>query len=158
VQGIDSDGHNAARLHPVAAHRDIAQRHPADPRGRRAQSQRLVDHLGGVSEPGDVAGREFSVADLGNLGGDPVLHVGVVPQLPQRVGQHRRRCVVTGQHEDQQLAGDVVVGERPAGVWVGSRDQRLNQRCIAGRICAARLQDVHGDLAHRRNGGAGATA
>src|SRR5271156_7043561 len=45
--------------------------------------ERLVEHLGGVFEPGDIVGRQFSIADLGNLGGDPVLYVGMVPQFPQ---------------------------------------------------------------------------
>ena len=84
--------------------------------------------------------------------------IGMVPQRPQRVGQRRCGRVVAGQYEDQQVVGDVAVGQRPAGVWVGGRDQRLDQRCIAGRIRAARLQDVHGDLTHRRHRGAGAAA
>ena len=64
--------------------------------GRRAQPQGLVQHLNGVSQAGHVVGGEFAIADGGDLGGDPVLQVGVASQRPQRVGQGGCGGVVAG--------------------------------------------------------------
>ena len=82
VQCIDSHRQEAARLDAVSVHRDVACRQPRDARGRRAQSQCLVQHLHGVSEAGHVLGRQLPVADRGHLGGHAVLHVGMVSQAP----------------------------------------------------------------------------
>ena len=82
----------------------------------------------------------------------------MVPQRPQRVGESRRGRVVAGEHEDQQVVADVVVGERLAGFRVGGRDQRVHQRCIQGRIGTARLQHLARHLAHRRYRGTGPAA
>ena len=82
VQGIDSHGHKAARLDAVAIDRDVAHRQPGDPRGGRAQPQRLVQHLHGVPEPGHVLGCQLPITDLGCLGGDAILHVAVVAERP----------------------------------------------------------------------------
>jgi hypothetical protein len=158
MQGIDPHRHETARLDSVAVDLDVAQRQPTDSRGGRAQPQRLVQHLNGVPEPRHILGCQPTVADRGGLGGDAALYVGMVPQRPQRVGERRCGRVVAGQDEDQQVVGDVVVGERLPGLGVGGRDQRVNERCITRWIGAARLQDVVGDLAHRRNCGAGAAA
>ena len=61
VQAHSSHGHQAARLHPVAVDGDVARRQPSDARGWRAQPQRLVQHLHGVSEPGHVVGRQLAI-------------------------------------------------------------------------------------------------
>ena len=101
-------------------------------------------------------GCQLPIADLSGLRGDAVLHVSMVPQHPQRVGQRRCGGVVAGKHEDEQVVADVVVGQRPPGFWVGGRDQRVHERCIAGRIGAARLQDLLCDPAHRSDRGTSA--
>ena len=129
-----------------------------DPRGGRLQSERLAQHLDGVSEPGHVLGCQLPIADLGGLRGDSVLDVAMMPQRPQRIGKGRRGRVVAGEHEDQQVVADVVVGERLAGFRVGGRDQRVNQRCVQVRIGTARLQHLTRHLAHRGDRGTGAAA
>ena len=87
------------------------------------------------------------------LGADPVLHLAMAAQRPQRVGQGRCSGVVAGAHEDDQVVADLVVGQRPPGRRVAGRDQRVHQRCVPGRIGAARLQDVVGE-SERVAGGA----
>ena len=72
VHGLDPHGDDAARLDAVAVDLDVLQRQPADPGRGRAQPQRLVQHLTRVPEPGHVVGRQFAVAELGDLRGDPV--------------------------------------------------------------------------------------
>lgn len=76
-------------------------------------------------------------------------------QRPQCVGQCRRRRVVPGQHEDQQVVADLVVGQRLPGLRVGGGDQGVHQGRVAVRVGAAGLQDLIGDRAHRRDRGAG---
>lgn len=77
------------------------------------------------------------------------------PQLPQRVRERRRGRVVSGQHEDQQVVADVLVGQRPSGLRVGGGDQSLHQWRIPPRIGTAGHQDLGGHLPHRRHRGTG---
>ena len=78
MHGVNTYRHKASRLDAVAVDADVAHGQPADPRGRRAQPQRLVQHLNGVSEPRDILGCQLPTADLGGLGSDAVLYVAVV--------------------------------------------------------------------------------
>ncbi len=136
---------------PVSVHREIAHGHPADPRGGRAEPQCLMQHLHGVAEPGYVVGCDLAVAERAHLGGHPVLHLGMVSQHPQRVGEGGRRGVVARQHEDQQVVDDVVIGNGLPCFGIGCREQRVHERRIQRRVCAARLQHVVGDAAQRRH-------
>jgi hypothetical protein len=146
------------RLHSVSVDRDIASRQPRDTRRGRAQPQRFVQHLHGVPEGGHVVGRQLSIADGRRLGGHPILDVGVVAQDPQRVRERRRGGVMAGEHEDQQVIGDVVVRDRLPGLRIGRREQGLHQRRVPSGVRAAGPHHLVGDRAHSPDRGAGPAA
>ena len=69
-----------------------------------------MQHLNGVSQGGNVFGCQLAIADSDSLGADLVLHVAVVAERPQGVGQRGGRGVVAGEHERDELVTDFVVG------------------------------------------------
>ena len=158
VQGIDSHGHDAARLNAVPTDRDVAHRQSRDPAagGCNLSASRntwTVYPSRGTSS-GVSSRSPISAASAATRSCDFTM----MPQRPQRIGKRRRGRVVAGEHEDQQVVADVVVGERLSGFRVGGRDQRVNQRCVQVRIRTARLQHLVRHLAHRGDRGAGAAA
>ena len=65
---------------------------------------------------------------------------------------------MAGEHEDEQVIGDVVVGYRLTGFGVGSREQCLHQRRVTGGVGAAGPHHLVGDFAHGGDRGAGPAA
>ena len=143
---IDGDRHHRALLHPVSVDVDVLHDQPARRRSRRAQPQRLVQHLHGVAEVGEVAGPELPVADGGGLGPHPLLHLGMTPELPQRVRQRRCAGVVSGGHERDEFVADLVIGQTAAGHGILRLDERAHQRSVAGRVRLDRAQHLCGHV------------
>jgi hypothetical protein len=109
MECVDADHQHGAGLDAVAIDRDVPHGHPGRRRAWRAQPQRLVQHLNRVFQGGHVFGCQFAIADPEHLGADFVLHVGVMAEWPQGVGQRGGRRVVTGKHEHGELITDLVV-------------------------------------------------
>ena len=112
--------HQAARLAPGSRRPRCRALPSGRPRRRADTAAAPREAPARCIRAGHVLGGQFPVADRGGLRGDPVLHVGMMPERPQRVGECGRGRVVAGQHEDQQVVADVVVGDRPTrsrGRW-----------------------------------------
>lgn len=121
-RALDSDRQHRASLDAVAADLDIAGCHPADHGARRAEAQRLVQHLDRVAK---MLRCEFTIPDVGDLGGNavrslvatrepiqpcPVGGVSTVAEEPQHDSQCDGQCgcearLLIGCRIAQQAAG-----------------------------------------------------
>ena len=113
-----------------------------------------MQHLNGVTEPGDVVGGQWPVAYRSDLGGDPVLQLGMAAQRPQRVRQGGRRRVISGAQEHHQFVANILIGQRLSRLRVSDVDQRANKRCVASRVGPAALENVVGESMKGGTGGA----
>ena len=158
MHGADPDHQLGAGLHPVTGDVDVSRRGPGDHRRGRAQPQRLVQHRDGVAQLRYVRRGESALTETGGLCTHAVLDLAVVTQRPHRVRQRGRRGVVAGEHEDDQFAADLDVGQLPAGLRIPGCDEGLHQRSVAVRIGPARLEDLAGQPVQSRAGGPCAAA
>ena len=74
-------------------------------------------------------------------------------QRPQRVGERRRRGVVTGDEEHREVADHLVVTQRSAGVRIPRRQQQPHQLAVASGVRLAagdHLLDHCVDVGQRR--------
>lgn len=138
VQPIGPHRHQGPGFDAVAVDHDVAGRQSGYTRGGRTQPQRLVQHLHGVTEASHILGSQLPIADGGDFRGNASLDVGMVSEHPQRVRQRGRGGVMSGEHEDQQVVRDVVIGDRQPGLRVPRRHQRPHERGVARRVGVTR--------------------
>ncbi len=100
------------------------ERAPGDHPGGRVEAQRLVDHRAGPGERGQVAPAGRAGRQGVELGGEPLLHAGVLGEQVQGPGEARGDRLVAGDDEGDELVADLAVGEPALGVGRAEQERQ----------------------------------